>query len=127
MKGTFKKFAQQAKQRMKSGFWQETRNRLEMEKQVAVTKGLDCVAVREQQHRQLERMIYDSEGYNRERLFQQKVEEILTSEHIVSNPISILADKDYMSTLNAYERQTYLIKLSAKYQEAVEKYRQLHG
>ena len=127
MKDTFKKFARQAKERMKSGFWEQTRLRLETEKQVAVTKGLDCNAVRQQQHRQLERLIYDSEGYNREQQFQRKVEEILTSKQTVANPISLLADKQYMSTLNAYQRQTYLMKLSAKYQKKKKKYRQLHG
>ncbi len=124
---TFKRYAKQAKERMKSGFWENAKARLEHEKQVAATYGLDCHVVGEEQRRKLEKQIYDYDGFCEEQEFYCKVEKILESDCIVSNPIMQLADQRYMDKLSAYEKQTYLMKLSSKYQAAVEKYNRLHG
>lgn len=124
---TFKEYAKRAKQRMKSGFWEQAKRDLETEKQVAATQGLNPRKVGEEQHRRLQQQIYDYQGYLEEQDFYKKVEAILDSNETVSNPIMRLADRDYMSKLSPIEQQTYISKLAARYRQAVERYRNLHS
>lgn len=124
---TFKEFAKQAKQRMKSGFWEKARHDLEAEKQVAATQGLNTRKVGEERHRRLQQQIYDYNGFCEEQEFYKKVEEILDSSETVSNPIMRLADKQYMASLSPAEQQVYISKLAARYRQAVEKYHNLHS
>lgn len=124
---TFKQYAKSAKTRLKSGFWEKARQDLDKEKEVAATLGIDSRKVVEEQRRKLEKQIYDYDGYRREQEFYRKVEEILQSDQVVSNPIMRLADQDYMATLTPSQRQAYLAKVAANYQQAVDRYRSLHG
>ena len=122
---TFKEYARRAKERMKNGFWEQAKQNIQTEKQVAATLGLNTVKVGEEQRRKLQRQIYDYDGFCEEEEFYAKVEEILDSDELVSNPIMRLADQDYMAKLSPAERQVYISKLAAKYREAVERYHQL--
>ena len=81
----------------------------------------------EEQHRRLQRQIYDYDGFCEEQEFYKRVEAILDSDEIISNPIMRLADKEYMETLSPVDRQTYVTKIAAKYRQAVERYRQLRS
>lgn len=122
---TFKEYAKRAKERMKSGFWEQARNNIKTEQQVAATMGLNTQKVGEEGKRMLQRRIYDYDGFCEEREFYDKVVAILESDQLVSDPIMRLADKEYMATLSPSERQSYVSKLAAKYRAAVEKYRSL--
>ena len=124
---TFKEYAKRAKERMKNGFWEQAKQNIQTEKQVAATLGLNTVKVGEEQRRKLQRQIYDYDGFCEEQEFYAKVEAILDSDELVSNPIMRLADQDYLEKLTPADRQTYISKLAAKYREAVEKYRQLRS
>ena len=124
---TFKEYAKRAKERMKSGFWEQAKQNIETEKQVAATLGLNTRKVGEEERRKLQRQIYDYDGFCEEQEFYAKVEEMLESNEIVSNPIMRLADQDYMSKLSPAERQSYISKIAAKYREAVDKYRRLRS
>ena len=124
---TFKEYAKRAKERMKSGFWEQARQNIQTEKQVAATLGLNTRKVSEEEHRKLQRQIYDYDGFCEEQEFYAKVEQMLDSNEIVSNPIMRLADRDYMETLSPAERQSYISKIATKYREAVEKYKQLRS
>lgn len=124
---TFKNYARQAKERLKSGFWQRAMENIQQEKQVAATLGLNTRAVAQQEHQNLQRQIYDYEGFCRDQLFDKKVKEILSSNQTVQNPIMLLADKQYMQKLSAEEKQQYLLQIAAKYRQAVEKFNQLRG
>ena len=124
---TFKEYAKRAKERMKNGFWEQAKQNIQTEKQVAATLGLNTARVSEEQRRKLQRQIYDYDGFCEEEEFYSKVEAILDSDELVSNPIMRLADQDYMAKLSPIERQVYISKLAAKYREAVEKYRQLRS
>ena len=124
---TFKEYAKRAKERMKNGFWEQAKLNIQTEKQVAATLGLNTVKVGEEQHRRLQRQIYDYDGFCAEQEFYAKVEAILDSDELVSNPIMRLADQDYLSKLSPTDKQVYISKLAAKYREAVEKYRQLRS
>ena len=122
---TFKEYARRAKERMKNGFWEQAKQSIQTEKQVAATLGLNAAKISEEQHRRLQRQIYDYDGFCEEQEFYAKVEAILDSDELVSNPIMRLADQEYLSKLSPADKQVYISKLAAKYREAVEKYRQL--
>ena len=124
---TFKEYAKRAKERMKNGFWENAKQNLQHEKEVAATLGLNQRKVCEEQRLKLQRQIYDYDGFCEEEEFYQRVVQILTSEEIVSNPLMRLADQKYMESLSPKEKQTYISKLAAKYRDAVEKYRRLRS
>ncbi|MCM1194886.1 MAG: hypothetical protein NC099_03505 [Corallococcus sp.] len=124
---TFKEYAKQAKERMKSGFWEQAKQDIKTEQQVAATMGLNTRKVGEERRRKLQRQIYDYDGFCEEEEFYRQVETILNSDELISNPIMRLADKTYMETLSPLDRQKYITKLASRYRKAVEKYRQLRS
>lgn len=124
---TFKEYAKNAKNRLKSGFWEQAQRDIKTEKEIAATMGLNARKVGEEQHRRLQQQIYDYDGFLEEQEFYKQVEAILDSDEIISNPIMRLADKEYMATLSPVDRQTYVTKIAAKYRQAVERYRNLHS
>ncbi len=124
---TFKEYAKRAKERMKNGFWENVKQNLQHEKEVAATMGLNPRKVCEEQRQKLQRQIYDYDGFCADEEFYAKVEAILDSDELVSNPIMRLADQKYMETLSPKEKQAYISKLAAKYRAAVEKYRRLRS
>ncbi len=124
---TFKEYAKRAKERMKNGFWENAKQNLQHEKEVAATMGLNPRKVCEEQRQKLQRQIYDYDGFCADEEFYAKVEAILDSDELVSNPIMRLADQKYMETLSPKEKQAYISKLAAKYRAAVEKYRRLRS
>ncbi len=117
-----KEYARQAKERMKNGFWQEAKKAVEDKKQQAKSLGLDSVKVVEEERRKTVRRIYDEQGYLEDQAFYNKVVEILESKDIVTNPLTRLADKEAMEQMTPNEKQTYLLKLSARFQKVVEQY-----
>lgn len=116
----FKQYSKMAKERLKSGFWENARRQIAHEKEVAATLGLDGRQVVENQRRKLEKQIYDYDGFCQDEVFNQKVREILQSDQLVLNPLMRLADQKYMQTLSPEGKQTYLSKLGARYRKAVE-------
>ena len=124
---TFKEYAKKAKHRMKSGFWEQAKQEIETEKQVAATQGLNPRKVGEEQHRRLQQQIYDYENFCEEQEFYRKVEAILDSSETVLNPIMRLADQDYMETLSPTDKQAYISRIAARYRQAVERYKNLHS
>lgn len=124
---TMKRYAKQAKERMRSGFWEQAKEQLEKEKQVAVTQGLDSVKVAQAHHDLLAKQIYNHDEYIAEQEFYQKVVEIAESKQLIINPLQQLADHKAMEGMTAEQRQAYMMRLSVKYQEALEKYYSLGG
>ena len=124
---TFKEYAKRAKERMKNGFWEQAKQNIQTEQQVAATLGLNTRKVGEEEKRKLARQIYDYDGFCEEQEFYAKVEEMLNADELVSNPIMRLADQEYMSKLTPAERQSYISKIATKYREAVERYRRLRS
>lgn len=124
---TFKQYAKQAKERMKNGFWENAKQNLQHEKEVAATMGLNSRKVCEQQRQKLQRQIYDYNGFCADEEFYAKVAAILDSKEVVSNPIMRLADQQYMQTLSPQEKQIYISRLAAKYRRMVEKYNSLRN
>jgi len=124
---TLKEYAKQAKDRLKNGFWENAKQNLQHEKEVAATMGLNPRKVCEDQRQKLQRQIYDYDGFCADEEFFAKVEEILNSDVLISDPIMRLADKDYMEKLAPKEKQAYISKIAARYRQAVEKYRRLRS
>lgn len=124
---TFKEYAKRAKERMKNGFWEQAKQNIQTEKQVAATLGLNTMQIGEEERRKLQRQIYDYDGFCEEQEFYNKVVKMLNSDELISNPIMRLADKNYMETLTPQEKQMYISKLAAKYRTAVDKYHRLNG
>ena len=52
---TFKEYAKKAKNRLKSGFWEQAKKDIDTEKEIAATNGLNARKVGEEQHRRLQR------------------------------------------------------------------------
>jgi hypothetical protein len=124
---TLKEYAKRAKERMKNGFWEQAKVQLAQEKQVAATLGISPHKIAEEQHRRLQRQIYDYDGFCEEQEFYNKVVAILTSTETISNPLMRLADQNYMAKLSPEQRQAYIQKLASKYRTAVERYNKLHN
>ena len=124
---TLKEYAKRAKERMKNGFWEQAKVQLAQEKQVAATLGISPHKIAEEQHRKLQRQIYDYDGFCEEQEFYNKVVAILTSTETISNPLMRLADQNYMVKLSPEQRQAYIQKLASKYRTAVERYNKLHN
>lgn len=124
---TFKEYAKRAKQRMKNGFWENARQRLQHEKEVAATTGVNQHKLGEEHRRRIEQQIYDYDGYMFEEEFYNKVVAMLTSDQVVTNPIMRLADSKYMSTLSTQDKQVYLSRIAAQYRKAVDKYNSLRN
>ena len=117
-----KEYAKKAKERMKNGFWLDAKKDVEDKKQQAKDLGLDTIKVVEEERRKTMRRIYDEQGFWEEQSFYNKVVEILESKDTVTNPLARLADQELMKDMSPTERQTYLIKLSARFQKVVEQY-----
>ena len=66
---TLKEYARRAKQRMKSGFWENARENMQKEKEVAATLGLDSYQVASRQHAALQRQIYDYDAPQEKQLY----------------------------------------------------------
>ena len=117
-----KEYAKKAKERMKNGFWSQAKQDVENKKQQAKMLGVDCVKLVEEERRKTVRRIYDEQGFLEEQIFYNQVVEILESKDTVTNPLARLADHELMEQMSPSERQTYLIKLSARFQKVVEQY-----
>ncbi|MCM1043628.1 MAG: hypothetical protein NC350_05470, partial [Corallococcus sp.] len=103
--------------------WQDAKVKLEQEKQVAATMGLDSIKVAKEYNQKISRQIYDAEAYYEEEQFYNKVVQIMESKETVVNPLALLADADLIANMTEYEKQSYLVKLSGRFQRAVEKYK----
>ncbi len=117
---TFKQYAKEAKQRMKSGFWQEYRENLEREVVRAEEAGMAPSRFIEYYMRKTERaLLY---GDDEEERFYRKVKKILDEEGEVADVIGRLTDKDEFAALDYEQKQRYTLELSQKYCRALERY-----
>lgn len=111
--------ARAAKKRLKTNYWDERKKDIDESATRARETGVNESAV-----------INGMYGKIRDELrgeqvdeFYLKVKQLLDSEGEVSDAIGRLTDKEYYATLSYEEKQRYNLQLSAKYIEALEKYR----
>lgn len=116
----FKNYAKQAKQRLKNNFWGEVILERQEFKQLE-EDGANIQALKIKQKQELKEKIYNV-NFESDEEFYLRVKEILTKEDVVTNPIAMLTDYDLLKGMSDQQKQAYLLKLSNRYQQAVERF-----
>ena len=118
---TLKQYAKEAKQRLKSGFWQQYKSNLDKKIEQAESTGVSASKVKEYYSQR----VYDNikKPDEDDETFYQKVKKILDEEGEISNAIGRLTDKSLYDNLPYDEKQRYSLKLSERYLKAVERYK----
>lgn len=120
MDTSIKELAKEAKERIKNGYWQKSKEELEKSLKLAKNNGLNESKVVEFYR---EKVKSDILGTDENDAFYLKVKEILDKYGEVSDMLGRLADKDYIATLSYEQRQRYFLDLSRKYREALLRYK----
>ncbi len=114
-----KAMAKQAKRRLATDFWKQCKEDVDLTAREAERNGKNAVRVKSHLYGKVKKAIRgqtDDEFY-------LKVKKLLDENGEVSDAIGRLTDREYFETLSYEERQRYTMELSAKYLEALEKYR----
>ncbi len=110
--------AREAMKRMKSGFWENYRAEVKKMAEKAKSDGVDTSKVVEfYETKNSHTIIKDSDE------FYNKVKFILDTEGEVSDIIGRLIDNEYYKSLDYEQRQRYVLEISRKYRDALERYR----
>ena len=118
---SLKQYAKEAKQRLKTGFWQRYNKNLTEDIKKAQDNGVSISKVKEYY---AERVLNDiKRGEDLEEEFYKKVKTLLDTEGEVSDALGRLTDKDYFNSLSYEEKQRYTLDLSEKYVRAIERYK----
>lgn len=116
-----KQLAKEAKQRLKSGFWDKYRQDVQRSADVAKTDGVSKSVVvnyyQTQSNPVVKRAVTKSEA------FYIKVKDILDNQGEVSNILSLLIDYSVYDSLNYEGKQRYMLDLSNKYLSCLERYK----
>ena len=119
MERTLKTLAKEAKMRMKKGFWKQCEEELSTKRTHAREQGIG--------ESRMEKYFQEKVGAaikgETPDEFYLKVRDMLLSEGEVSDAIGRLTDKAYYSTLSYAEKQRYNLELSARYLEALERFK----
>ena len=116
---TLKGLARQAKQRLKNNFWENCKDNIKQGELQAKNLGLNESKVKSYIGTKVQREI---KGQTPDEIY-LKVKAMLDECGEVSDAIGRLTDKDYYATLSYEEKQRYNLELSARYLEALERYR----
>lgn len=121
-KTQIKSLAKLAKQRLKSGFWEDCKERVNESVTKAKEEGEQPAEVIRYYKTEVTRVII---GKNEEdEKFYQKVKAILEEFGEVSDIIGRLSDEDYMKTLTFQQREKYISEIATRYRECRERYYQ---
>ncbi len=121
-KNEIKNMAKLAKQRLKSGFWEDCQEHVSESVTKAKAEGESSSSVIRYYKTRVTRIIG---GYNEEaEAFYQKVKSILDTYGEVSDIIGRLCDVEYMKTLNFQQRERYITEIASRYRECKERYEQ---
>ena len=120
MGNNIKELAKEAKNRIKSGYWQKSKKELDDSLSYAKENGLNESEVARYYK---ERLKSDLKKNAEEESFYLKVKEILDTYGEVGDMLGRLSDKEYLSTLEYTQKQKYLLELSEKYRLALERYK----
>ena len=121
-KNEIKNMAKLAKQRLRTGFWEECKESVNESVIKAKAEGENSSNVIRYYKTRVTRVI---SGYNEQKeAFYLKVKDILDTYGDVSDIIGRLCDLEYMKTLNFQQREKYLSEIAAQYRECKERYDQ---
>ncbi|MDE6504617.1 MAG: hypothetical protein K2L42_01965 [Clostridia bacterium] len=114
-----KSMARAAKNRLKSNYWESCKRSIDRNTTEAKLKGMNEIKIKSS----LTGMVKDHIKGEKKDEFYLKVKRLLDEEGEVSDAIGRLTDKEYYASLNYEEKQRYSLELSAKYLEALKRYR----
>ena len=119
---TIREVAKEAKQRLKTGFWESYKNNLDKEMERAKENGYSASKVKEYYTRKVERTV--KTGVNEEdEIFYSRVKKLLDEEGEVSDALGRLSEAEETENMSYEQRQRYYLRLSDRYLKAVERYR----
>ena len=121
MKGekNFKTLAKEAKNRLKSGFWEKYRDSVVDSFEKAKSEGVDASRVIEF----YEAKVSSSKTGDESETFYRKVKGLLEKYGECDNMISMLIDHSIYDRLSYENKQKYVLELSEKYRKALERYK----
>ncbi|MBP5177052.1 MAG: hypothetical protein ILP02_00535 [Clostridia bacterium] len=115
-----KTLAREAKQRLKSGFWEKYKDDVKNSSQKARSEGVaESVVISYYQQKNapvVKKAVSESDG------FYLKVKRILDEKGKVGNIIALLIDHSVFDGMNYDSRQKYILELSNKYLAALDRY-----
>ena len=121
-KNEIKNMAKLAKQRLRTGFWEECKESVNESVNKAKAYGENSSNVIRYYKTRVTRVI---SGYNEQKeAFYLKVKSILDAYGEVSDIIGRLCDLEHMKTLNFQQREKYLSEIAAQYRECKDRYYQ---
>ena len=122
MEKSFKMLARDAKKRMKSGFWENSKTDMQEIVSRAEKNGLNKGKVERYYTEKLSSTVKkDTDEKDEE--FYRRVTQMLLTEGEVSDAIGRLTDKEYYLSLSFEERQRYTLSLSERYLRALERFK----
>ena len=116
---TLKQYCKEAKNRLKTGFWQNYHQNLSKELTRAEEQGISKSMVQEYYS---QKVVSDIKRQSDDE-FYLVVKKILDEEGEISGAIGRLTDWEYYKTLGYEEQQRYNLNLSERYLKAVERYK----
>ena len=121
-KNEIKNMAKLAKQRLRTGFWEECKETVNESVIKAKAEGENSSSVIRYYKTRVTRVV---SGYNEQKeAFYLRVKGILDVYGDVSDIIGRLCDLEYMKTLTFQQREKYLSEIAAQYRECRERYDQ---
>lgn len=121
MEQSFKMLARDAKKRMKSGFWENSKKDMKTVVSLAEKNGLNKGKVERYYAEKLSSSL--KKPSEEDEAFYSRVKEMLLAEGEVSDAIGRLTDKEFFATLSFEEKQRYTLTLSEKYLSALERFK----
>lgn len=121
-KSTFKTYAKEAKDRLKSGFWEGKYADWDKIEREAESNGTNADKVITEEKAKLSVMLYNRKKYDDEQLFYKRVCEIMESSEVVTNPISLLCEAEGLNELPSEQRARKAFEIAEKYREMVARY-----
>ena len=119
---SLKELAKEAKQRLKTGFWENYKDNLNKEMERAKENGYSVSKVKEYYTQTVEQTVKSGIHEGEEAFFCQ-VKKLLDEEGEVSDALGRLSDKEETKLMNYEQRQRYYLRLSERYLKAVERYK----
>ena len=117
---SIKMAAKEAKQRLKSRFWEEYRKEVSSGVKLAKEEGLTASGVEKYFRNKVVRTVRGTKIEDEN--FYKEVKEMLDAYGKPSDALDRLMDKPYFLSLSYEERERYLFILSEKYLAAIERY-----
>lgn len=120
-KKSIKQYCKEARKRLKTGFWEEYYQELDVKMTKAENQGISPSKVKEYLNSRLSNKLRDIVNVEDE-LFYEKVKKILLEEGEISNAIGRLTDKKQFEAMSYEEKQRYTLSLSERYVKAVKRF-----